>query len=158
MFDNAYVGHSVDDAKKLAEEPVEAEAKAKKAASSDNVLARLKEYPPSFVREKVMDFTGDVQQEGPIAALQPNPQVGGAILASPLTFFGDIAAIFGIVGSSAPPVVKSAKKTDSSLAAADGAKKTPNDVRAVVASEPPATASSTAISKYTTAKKRKYAG
>ncbi|KAG8946216.1 hypothetical protein FRC04_011962 [Tulasnella sp. 424] len=177
MFDNVYVGHSVDDAKKLAEETwyvkhkvekairdadaaekkaqVEAEAKAKKTASTDDVLARLKEDPAGFVREKVMDFVEDVQEEGPIAALQSNPQVGGAILASLLTFFGAIAAIFGVVGSSAPPVVKSVKKTSSSPAAADGAKKTPSDVPSVVASEPAAAASSTATSKDTPVKKRK---
>lgn len=177
MFDNVYVGHSVEDAKKLAEETwyvkhkvekavrdaeaaetkakIDAEAKAKKAAGDENILARLKEDPAGFVREKVMDFVEDVQEEGPIAALQSNPQVGGAIIASLLTLFGALGAIFGIVGSSAQPVVKSVKKTDSSPAATGGAKKTPNDVPALAASEPAAAASSTATSKDTPVKKRK---
>ncbi|KAG8931257.1 hypothetical protein FRC01_001604 [Tulasnella sp. 417] len=127
----------------------------KKAASDENVLARLKEDPAGFVREKVMDFVEDVQEEGPIAALQSNPQVGGAIVASLLTLFGAIGAIFGVVGSSAQPVVKSVKKTATSPAAADGAKKTPKDAPATAASEPAAATSSTATSKDTPVKKRK---
>lgn len=177
MFDNIYVGHSVEDAKKLAEETwyvkhkvekavkdaeaaekkakADSEAKAAKVSTAEGlqeVLAKLKEDPAGFVREKVMDFVEEVQEDGPVAALKANPQVGGAILASLLTLFGAFAAILGLVGSSAQPVVKSVKKNASSPVT-DGPKKSPSDVPSVVASEP--AAATTATAKETPIKKRK---
>lgn len=131
MFDNIYVGDSPEDAKALAAETfhvkhrveqalkdeAEEEKKAKQkeaeeAAKIKNeggvqaVLQELKDDPMGYVRGKVMDFVEDVQEDGPVEALKANPQVGGLLLASLLTLFGALGALFGLVGSQAKPVVK----------------------------------------------------
>jgi len=160
LFDNIYIGHSPEDAKTLAAESFhvkhaiekaqkeakdakkkeEQEDKASKGASLIETLARFKEDPAEFVREQVLSFLEEVQEDGPVVAFKANPQVGGAILASLLTLFGAIAALFGLVGSSAQPVVKSTKKTDAPTP--DAPKVKSNDVPTVVAGEPAAAADS----------------
>jgi len=136
LFDNIYIGHSPEDAKALAKETFHVktaaekekkeaadkaakeaadEAAAKAGISGDglmDVLMKLKEDPVGYVREQVLSFIEDVQVDGPVDAFKAKPQVGGAILATALTLLGSVAALLGLIGSSAAPVSKSTKKTD----------------------------------------------
>ena len=138
MFDNLYVGSSAADAKELAattfhvkhkieqqlkdqvaeEAKVKADAeaelaKAKSEGGVQGVIAMLKDDPVGYVRSRLVDFYEDVQDEGPMVALQSNPQVGGFILASLLTLFGAIGALAGVIGSGSKPVVKVCNWCDS---------------------------------------------
>ncbi|KAG8900277.1 hypothetical protein FRB99_006145 [Tulasnella sp. 403] len=130
MFDNIYIGHSPEDAKALAAETfhvkhkleqaqkdkAEEERKAKDTDAGSKssggiagLLANLKDDPIGFIRALVWEFVDEVKEEGPLEAFKANPQVGGVLLATLLTFFAAIGALFGLVGSSPQPVVKASK-------------------------------------------------
>ncbi|KAG8876267.1 hypothetical protein FRB97_004309 [Tulasnella sp. 331] len=152
LFDNIYIGHSAADAKALATETFHAKkaieeekkeelnkaaaAKAKEASGEETLLDmfdKLKENPVEYIREQILNFIEEVQVDGPVEAFKAKPQVGGAILAAFLTLLGSLAAIMGLVGSTAAPVSKSTKKTDAVTADAADTTKEP------VATQPAAT-------------------
>ncbi|KAF7536769.1 hypothetical protein G7Z17_g12991 [Cylindrodendrum hubeiense] len=114
LFDNIYIGHSVEDAEKLAEEtfkvkqPVEkalAEAdKPKHSEKPDSPLdLKFLDDPVLFVREKV-DLFVTIAQKDPIEAIKFVPEVAGGIAAVLISFIALIAALVGLGGSSPAPV------------------------------------------------------
>ncbi|TFK42020.1 Calreticulin family-domain-containing protein [Crucibulum laeve] len=119
LFDNLYIGHSVEDAKKFATETFEVkkplEAAADKPAGSDEEdedAVSFKEDPIAFLREKVLNFV-EAAKEDPVQAFKDQPKVGGGLIGALFTLFGMLGALFGLVGGAQKPVVtKSAKKTD----------------------------------------------
>ncbi|KAG6817579.1 hypothetical protein H0H87_006956 [Tephrocybe sp. NHM501043] len=126
LFDNLYIGHSVDDAKALAAETFDVKKPLEKAAekaatpdadeedeSSSDAFSAFKEDPISFIREKVLTFIEAVQAD-PVSAFKTQPETGAALAAAFFTLLGMIGALFGLVGGSSPAVVKSTKKTESS--------------------------------------------
>jgi calnexin len=122
-FDNIYVGHSVEEAKALADEtwarklPIEqgkekkeeesAAQKAKEAAKEAAATA-----VPLFdsLREKLLEFVGALGND-PLGALKAHPDVAGAVGALFAGLLALITLVAG-VGSSAPKPTKGAKKTD----------------------------------------------
>ncbi|KAK2065906.1 calreticulin family protein [Colletotrichum caudatum] len=116
LFDNIYIGHSVEDAAKLAEETfkekhpheqlLELADKPKEAdkPKSPNDLKFLDD-PVHFIKEK-LDLFITIAQKDPIEAIKFVPEVAGGIGALLVTI---IAIIVGIVSSgSAPPAAKKA--------------------------------------------------
>lgn len=116
LFDNVYIGHSVEDARKLADEtfhlkhPIEqlaelaASPKKDEKAKSPSDLKFLDD-PVLFVKEKV-DLFLTIAQKDPIEAIKFVPEVAGGIGAILVTI---IAIVVGIVSSgSAPPAAKKA--------------------------------------------------
>lgn len=116
LFDNIYIGHSVEDAAKLAEEtfkekhPIEQLAeladKPKEAEKpkSPNDLKFLDD-PVHFIKEK-LDLFITIAQKDPIQAVKFVPEVAGGIGALLVTL---IAIIVGIASSGgAPPAAQKA--------------------------------------------------
>jgi hypothetical protein len=119
LFDNLYIGHSVDDAKKFAAEtfevkkPLEVAADKPAAADEDeDDIPSFKEDPVAFIRAKVIDFI-ELAKLDPLTAFKTQPETGAAIAGALFTLFGMLGALFGLIGSAQKPVVtKSSKKTD----------------------------------------------
>lgn len=117
LFDNVYIGHSVEDAKKLAAETFEIKKELEKAASSvpedeeEVVIGSFAEDPVAFIRQKAFTFI-DLAKVDPVGAFKTHPETGAALVGTVVTFFAMLGALFGLVGSQQKPVTKSSKKTD----------------------------------------------
>jgi calnexin len=130
LFDNIYIGHSLEDANKLKAEtydvkrPIEAaqeEAARPKSepAAGDEPAVSFKEDPVKYVRAKVDRFL-TLAKENPIEAAKAVPEVAGGLGALLLTL---VLVIVGAIGISTPapaPVKKEAAKAKE--ATADAAK------------------------------------
>lgn len=147
LFDNIYIGHSVEDANKLAEESFKPKHAAEKALAdadipkpeepkSPNDLKFLDD-PVLYVREK-LDLFLTIAQTSPIEAIKFVPEVAGGIAAVLVTVLALLAGLLGL-GGSAP-----AKKV------AGDAKAKAKDVKNKVAE-----ATSTGADKPKDAKKRR---
>ncbi|KAK7397965.1 hypothetical protein QQX98_012667 [Neonectria punicea] len=119
LFDNIYIGHSVEDAEKLAEEsfkvkqPVEkALADAEKPKPSDKANSpfdlKFTDDPVHYVKEKFELFV-TIAQKDPLQAIQFVPEVAAGIGALLVSLVAIIAALIGLGGSS-PAVQKAADK------------------------------------------------
>lgn len=119
LFDNIYIGHSLEDAEKLKTEtydvkhPIEtAEDEATKPKPSDDDMAKspmdlnFMDDPVLFVREKVQLFL-EIAKKDPVEAIRFVPEVAGGIGVLAVTL---LAVILGGVlgGSKASPDVKKA--------------------------------------------------
>lgn len=113
LFSNIYVGHSVEDAKKLAAEtfdvkhPLET-AKSKEkddVKTPDETPVDWKEDPVAFIREKVFSFI-ELARIDPVLAFKTKPETGAALTGALLTLFGMLGAVFGLVGAQQKPVTK----------------------------------------------------
>ncbi|KAI0067998.1 Calreticulin-domain-containing protein [Artomyces pyxidatus] len=123
LFDNIYIGHSVEDAKALAAESFDIkktlEKEAEKAASPDieeeTETPAFTKDPVEFLRQKVFEFIA-LAKVDPVNAFKAQPETGAALVGAALTFFGMLGVLFGLVGSQQKPVTKSSKKTDAPTA------------------------------------------
>jgi calnexin len=117
LFDNIYIGHSEEDAEKLAKETFHVKHAAEKAlADADKPKAEDKPKSPSdlkfmedpvlYVREKADLFMTIAQSDGLVQAAQFVPEAAGAAIAMILSFFGLVALLLG--GGSSPAVQKAA--------------------------------------------------
>ncbi|EED24523.1 calnexin [Talaromyces stipitatus ATCC 10500] len=115
LFDNIYIGHSVEDAAAFREEtyavkkPVEvAEEEASKPKPEKKIDTGLtfKEDPVAFVRQKVDLFVSLVKQD-PLDAVKTVPEVAGGLGA---ILLATILFIFGAISSSSPAPTKVAEK------------------------------------------------
>jgi len=119
LFDNIFIGHSVEDAEKFADEtfkekhPIEKLIELESAPKPDESKGKspsdlvFMEDPVLYVKEK-LDLFLTIAQTDPIQAVKFVPEVAAGIGA---IFFTLIAIIVGVVsssGSSAPPKVKKA--------------------------------------------------
>ncbi|KAJ7204438.1 Calreticulin family-domain-containing protein [Mycena pura] len=118
LFDNIYVGHSVEDAKAFAAEtfdikkPLEAAVeKPTDEEGEDEEESSFKDDPVGFIRQKVFTFI-DLAKLDPVLAFKTHPETGVALGGAILTLFGMLGALFGLVGAGQKPITKSAKKTD----------------------------------------------
>ncbi|KAL2133050.1 hypothetical protein VTI74DRAFT_2989 [Chaetomium olivicolor] len=110
LFDNIYVGHSVEDAKKLAEEtffkkhPVEKaleeadKPKEEDKPKSPNDLKFLDD-PKLYIQEK-LDLFLTIAKKDPIEAIKFVPEVAGGLAA---LFVTALALIFGLLGLGSSP-------------------------------------------------------
>ncbi|KXN85686.1 hypothetical protein AN958_10869 [Leucoagaricus sp. SymC.cos] len=116
LFNNLYVGHSVQDAKELAAEtfevkkPLERKADEPEGVNEDDDEVSLKDDPIGFIRNKVLNFVDHVKED-PVDAFKSQPETGAALLVALATIFGMLGGFLGFGGSSQKPVItKSAKK------------------------------------------------
>jgi hypothetical protein len=114
LFDNLYIGHSVEDAKAFAAEtfdvkkPLEvAIAKAAEPAivDDDDEAPSLKDDPVAWIRYKIFAFI-DLAKLDPASAFKTHPETGAALVGAILTFFGMVGALFGLIGSQQKPITK----------------------------------------------------
>ncbi|KAJ5961636.1 hypothetical protein N7501_006577 [Penicillium viridicatum] len=118
LFDNVYVGHSVEDAEKLRqetfdvkfpiEEAEEEATKPKPEVNEEGTTVTFQEDPVTFVRQKVNHFV-ELAKEDPINAAKTLPEVAGGLGALLLTM---ILIVVGAIGASSPaaPVEKKGKQ------------------------------------------------
>ncbi|GAM41818.1 ER-associated protein catabolism-related protein [Talaromyces pinophilus] len=115
LFDNIYIGHSVEDAAALREETfvvkkaievAEEEASKPKPEKKPEAGVSFKEDPVAFVRQKVDLFVSLAQQD-PIEAIKTVPEVAGGLGA---ILLATILFIFGAIGASSPAPAKAAEK------------------------------------------------
>ncbi|KAH6853798.1 Calreticulin family-domain-containing protein [Chaetomium sp. MPI-CAGE-AT-0009] len=110
LFDNIYVGHSVEDAKKLAEEtffkkhPVEKaleEADKPKEEDKPKSPSDLKflDDPKTYIQEK-LDLFLTIAKKDPLEAIKFVPEIAGGLAAVFVTF---MALIFGLIGLGSSP-------------------------------------------------------
>jgi calnexin len=132
LFDNIYIGHSVEDAEKFAEEtfkekhPIEQlvelaekpKVEEKKPPKSPNDLVFMDD-PVHYIREK-LDLFFTIAQNDPIQAVKFLPEVAGGIAAVAVTLIAVIVGLVSMGGSTPPPQVK--KAADNVKAAAADAK------------------------------------
>jgi len=125
MFDNIYIGQSVEDAEKLKAEtfdikhPIEVEEetaskpKAPEPPKSAEDITFM-EDPVTYIRQKV-DLFWSIAQNDPVQAVKMLPEVAGGIGALAVTVIALIAGIIGMSGgSSSPQVKKTAEKAKQS--------------------------------------------
>ncbi|RDW77097.1 putative calcium-binding protein cnx1 [Coleophoma cylindrospora] len=130
LFDNIYIGHSVEDAAKLAEESfmekhpieqlieLEEKPKASDKAKSPSDLVFLDD-PIHYVKEK-LDLFFTIAQNDPIQAIKFVPEAAGGLAAVAVTLLAIIVGLVSMGGSSPAPAVK--KAAENAKASAAGAK------------------------------------
>jgi hypothetical protein len=113
LFDNIYVGHSLEDAQALAAESFKIKEKVEEEASrisedkpaDEPTKKTFKEDPLSFLRTKIADFV-EAAKVSPIGALKAQPDVASAIALGFITLLGMLGTLFGVVGGAQAPVTK----------------------------------------------------
>lgn len=110
LFDNIYVGHSVEDAKKLADEtffkklPIEKaleEADKPKMEDKPKSPSDLKflDDPKLYIQEK-LDLFLTIAKSDPIEAIKFVPEIAGGLAA---LFVTVVALLFGLIGLASSP-------------------------------------------------------
>jgi calnexin len=129
LFDNIYIGHSVEDAEKFAEEtfkekhPIEQlvelaekpKVDEKKPPKSPSDLVFMDD-PVHYIREK-LDLFFTIAQNDPIQAVKFLPEVAGGIAAVAVTLIAVIVGLVSMGGSTPPPQVKKAAENVKAAAA-----------------------------------------
>jgi calnexin len=130
LFDNIYIGHSVEDADKFAEEtfkqkhPIEQlvelaekpKVDEKKPPKSPSELVFMDD-PVHYIREK-LDLFFTIAQNDPIQAVKFLPEVAGGIAAVVVTLIAVIVGLVSMGGSTpTPPQVKKAAENVKAAAA-----------------------------------------
>lgn len=143
LFDNIYIGHSVEDAKKLADEtffvkhPVEKALEEADKPKIDDIPKSPSDLvflddPVTYIKEK-FDLFVTIAQRDPIEAIKFVPEIAGGIGAVFVSLIAIIVGLVNLGGSSAPAPKKAAatagdKAKDLSEAAASGADKAKGEV------------------------------
>ncbi|KAL6910682.1 calnexin [Trichoderma evansii] len=142
LFDNIYIGHSVEDAEKLAAEtffvkhPIEKTLEEADKPKVDDIKSPsdlvFLDDPVLFIKEK-LDLFLTIAQRDPIEAIKFVPEIAGGIAAVFVSLIAIIAVLVNLGGSSAPAPKKAAatskdKAKDQSEAAATGADKAKGEV------------------------------
>ena len=147
MFDNIYIGHSIEDAEKLKTEtydikrPIEdAEDEASKPKSSDPPKSpsdlKFLEDPVLYVREKVELFV-TIAKNNPVEAIKFVPEVAGGAGILVVTIIAIVIGSLSSKGATPPQVKKAAEKVKEAAveakdavveAAASGAEKVQTEV------------------------------
>lgn len=118
LFDNIYIGHSIEDADKLKVEtydikrPIEdAEDEAFKPKSSDPPKSpsdlKFLDDPVLYVREKAELFLA-IAKDSPIEAIKFVPEVAGGAAILAITIIAIVIGSLGSKGTTPPPQVKKA--------------------------------------------------
>lgn len=118
LFDNIYVGHSIDDAEGLRAETwgvkhaLEEAAKAASDVEDSEDIPEFTTDPAGFVRAKIGVFLDDARED-PVGAITSHPETAAGLLGAIVTLFGLLGALFGLVGAGQKPIPRaSSKKTD----------------------------------------------
>lgn len=120
LFDNIYIGHSIEDAEKFAQETfhekhpieqlLELESKPKvddkPAPKSPSDLVFMDD-PVLYIKEK-LDLFFTIAQNDPIQAIKFVPEAAGGLAAVAITILALIVGVVSMSGSTPPPAVKKA--------------------------------------------------
>lgn len=116
LFDNIYIGHSIEEAEKLQHETFDVKKKVEQA--EEEALAPKAPEPPKapvdsfrddpveFVKQKLELFFAVAQQD-PVSAFKAFPEIAGALVAGILTIFG---ILFSLISAASAPAKVPAKK------------------------------------------------
>jgi calnexin len=116
LFDNIYIGHSIDDARKLADEtffkkhPIEElleladKPKEEEKPKSPSDL-KFADDPVTYIKEK-LDLFLTIAQKDPIEAIKFVPEIAGGLAAVVVTIIALIAGVVSLGGSAAPAAKK----------------------------------------------------
>lgn len=119
LFDNIYIGNSVEDARKLAQETFFKKHKVEEALeqadkpkeeekpASPNDL-KFKEDPVKYVKEK-LDLFITIAKSDPIEAVKFVPEVAGGLAAVLVTILAVLASVISAGSAPAPAAKKVAK-------------------------------------------------
>ena len=130
LFDNIYIGHSIEDAEKLKTETYDVKA-AVEVAEEDAAKPppppqpespldlKFTDDPVTYIREKV-DLFYTLAKKDPVEAIKTLPEVAGGIGALAVTIIALVLGVVGMTGGSPPPQVKKA---------AEKVKQTANDTK-----------------------------
>lgn len=133
LFDNIYIGHSVEDARKLKEETFDVKITLEKEEEAATAPPPTPETPKSpsdlkflddpvlYVREKVELFM-TIAQRDPVEAIRFVPEVAGGVALIAVTILTLLATL--VLGGSSAPQVQQAKanvKASTDSAAKDAA-------------------------------------
>ena len=132
LFDNIYIGHSIADAEKFADEtfhekhPIEQllelaekpKVDEKKPPNSPSDLVFMDD-PVHYIREK-LDLFFTIAQTDPVQAIKFVPEAAAGLGAVIVTLLAVIVGVVSMGGSTPPPQVK--KAADKAKAAASDAK------------------------------------
>ena len=124
LFDNIYIGHSIEDAEKLKAEtfdvkvPIEKEEEeASKPPPEEPIKSPLDlkfmDDPAHYIREK-FDLFITIAKNDPIAACRFVPEVAGFIGVTAVTVIVLILAVLGSSSSAAPKVQEAKEKAKAS--------------------------------------------
>jgi hypothetical protein len=113
LFDNIYIGHSVEDAAALAAESWEIkktlEETAKKTADVDEDEAEFavdfKADPVAFIRQKIFTFV-ETAKVDPAFAVKSQPETAAGLALVATTFLGMLAVLLGLIGGQQQPITK----------------------------------------------------
>lgn len=110
LFDNIYVGHSVEDAKTLASETYAIKKSLEKTVEPEveedkDEAPTFKENPVGFLRQKALVFVEDARAD-PVAALKAHPETAFVLTGVITTFFGMLGVLFGLIGGTQKPITK----------------------------------------------------
>jgi calnexin len=128
LFDNIYIGHSVEDAQKFADEtffekhPIEQlieleskpKADEKQPARSPSDLVFMDD-PVHYIREK-LDLFFTIAQNDPIQAIKFVPEAAGGLAAVAVTLLAVIIGVVSMSGSTPPQAKKAAEKVKATAA------------------------------------------
>jgi hypothetical protein len=111
-FDSIYVGHSVEDAKTLAEdfhvkvkEEIRKEERTVAEDDDETPDQTFSQNPIAFVRKAIFSFI-ELAKIDPILAVKTKPETATALGVGIVTLFGFLGTLFGVVGTSQAPVTK----------------------------------------------------
>jgi len=113
LFDNIYIGRSLDDARAFAAETFDIKNPLEKAADppafpeaeDEQEEVTFAENPVEFLRNQAFKFIA-LARVDPIVAFKTHPETGVALAGALLTFCGMLGALFGLVGSQQKTVTK----------------------------------------------------
>jgi hypothetical protein len=111
LFDNIYVGHSVEDAKAFAAETfdikkaLELERDKVQDTEEDFEEVNFKQDPVGFIRQKVFIFI-DIAKVDPLLAFKTHPETGAGLAGAVFTLFGMLGVLFGLIGAQQKPITK----------------------------------------------------
>ncbi len=118
LFDNIYIGHSIEDAEKLKAEtfdikhPIEiAEDEATKPKVDEGPKSpsdlKFMDDPVHYVREK-LDLFWTIAKNDPVQAIKFVPEVAGGLGVLAITLLALVVGIVSMSGATPPPQVKQA--------------------------------------------------
>ncbi len=118
LFDNIYIGHSVEDAEKLKAETYDVKAAVEKSEEDaakpppppkpeSPTDLKFMDNPVLYLREKV-DLFYTLAKKDPVQAVKTLPEVAGGIGVVAVTIIALILGVLGLTGGSPPPQVKKA--------------------------------------------------
>jgi hypothetical protein len=112
LFDNIYVGHSLEDAKALAAESFDIKRPIEEAASNVSDTSKeeadetsFSKEPLVFLQKKLNTFI-EMAKIDPVLAIKLHPETAGAVGVGIVTLLGMLGTLFGVIGAAQKPVTK----------------------------------------------------